>query len=104
MAATELHYVENDTLPEIRCVYKDTDGNPIDITDYTFELHVAYDPPKIITGTIVDPEEGIFKFGPFQVGDFVTGKWNIEIQITDAAGTGILTYQNLKLNVVPEIA
>ena len=66
----ELEYVENDTLPPVECTYIGPDGGPADITDFTFELHIAYaTEPENINGTIVgDPLEGNFCFN-FEVGN-----------------------------------
>jgi len=98
-----LNYVENDTLPEIQCEYKDRFGEPIDIEGYTFNLHIGYNPtPLDITGAIVgDHEEGIFKF-TFVPGDIRQGKFLGEIQITDDNGDD-LTYQGFQFNIKPEI-
>ena len=95
--ASELHYVENDTLPELECVY-----TGVDLTSATVELHIGYDPPLVITGTVTDPPNGEFKFG-YTVGDIRAGTWEAEIQITDAAGE-VITFQGLKYIVKPEIA
>jgi hypothetical protein len=99
---SDLYYVENDTLPEVQCTYTDTDGNAIDITGYTFEIHVQYAVPLSNAGVIVDAANGIFKF-EWGSGDIQSGTWNAEIQITDAGGK-ILTFQGLRLVVEPEIA
>lgn len=99
---SELKYVEDNTRPEIVCTYTDSAGAPIPITGFLFELHIAYETPLIVAGSIVDALNGIFKFG-FIVGDLKIGKWEGEIQIDDGAG-GILTFQGLMFDVKPKIA
>ena len=95
--AVELTYVENDTLPALECTY-----TGIDITGFTITLHISYETPLVVDATLTEPVDGLFKFN-FIVGDLRKGKWCAEIQIKDTDDE-IITFQGLKLIVVPQIA
>ena len=103
MSVQILNYVANDTLPELECVYTDVSGDVVDITGYAFELHIGYEPtPLTIVGSIVDASLGTFKF-EYVAGNLISGTWLAEIQVTNSASK-IITFQNLKYEIKPEIA
>jgi len=91
MSGNTFYFVENDTLPQITGVYKNSDGTPVDITGYTIELHIKYDTPREITADLTDPTNGEFKFN-WVAGDLKAGTWEAEIEIKNADGK-ILTAQ-----------
>lgn len=97
----DIYYVEDNTLPELVCTLKDTDGVVVDITGYSFELHIGYGVPKNIVGVLVDAANGIFKFA-FVVGDIQKGKHLAEIMYTTVESK-TLTFQSLRFNVAPKI-
>jgi len=73
MSGNTFYFVENDTLPQITGVYKNSDGTPVDITGYTIELHIKYDTPREITADLTDPTNGEFKFN-WVAGDLNTAQ------------------------------
>jgi len=95
--ASEIHYVENDTLPKLQCVY-----TGVDLTGASVELHIGYAVPLVIVGTLTDEVNGEFEFG-YSIGDLQTGTWEAEIQITDNAGE-VITFQGLKFIIKAQIA
>lgn len=100
-----LNYVENDNLPALQITYKDTDGNPVDITGYTFSLHVAFEAgAKTVAGSIVGaPTDGVFEFEYPDSWLTPSGIFEAEVQITDAGGKK-LTIQGFSFDIAAEIA
>lgn len=93
-----LEFVQNDTLPETPVVW-----DSVDVTGFSFELHVNKTVPLVKTGVLVDGPNGKFKF-TYNTGDWdEVGTFEGEIQITDTGGK-IITFQGLKVIVRPEIA
>jgi len=88
-----LYFVEGDTLPEIEGVYKDADGNVVDITGYTINLNIQYPTVKTIEATLTTPASGEFKF-EWSSGDLITGTYNAEIEVIDASGDVITAQKN----------
>ena len=101
---TTLNYVVNDTRPDIEGVYQDTDENPIDISGWTVTFHIDFEAgPKTITGSVISGPDGTFRIR-FVTGDLdEDGQFQAEIQLDDGAD-GIITFQGLTMNILPEIA
>lgn len=100
-----LNYVENDNLPALQITYKDTDGEPVDITGYSFELHIAFDTgAKTVTGSIVgSPTNGVFEFDYPDGVLSPSGIFDAEVQITNDTGQK-LTIQGFSFDIAAEIA
>jgi hypothetical protein len=98
----EIEFVVEDTYPSLPCVYRKSDNTPIDITGYTFKLHISYDTPSEVTGSIISGPDGEFIF-EFIAGDInKVGKFKTEIVIIDTVPKQI-TYQFLTFNIKPRI-
>lgn len=101
----ELSYVQNDRKPFLTILYQDENGDPINITSYSFEFHIKFETagPKTQVGVIIDAAGGEFEF-QWDVGYFEeVGVFPAEIEITDAGGYNV-TYQNILVEVTAEIA
>jgi hypothetical protein len=98
----EIKFVVGDTYPSLPCVYKKSDGTPMDITGYTFKLHINYNAPLEVIGSVVSGPDGEFIF-EWVAGDINTvGKFKTEIVIIDTVPKQI-TYQFLTFNIQPRI-
>jgi len=102
-ATTVFDYVEGDNLPALVFQYLDADGDPIDITGFSIDLHIGYDTPKTVNGDLYDPTNGYFRFIFSDTDLDEVGKWNIEVQITNVAGQK-LTIQDMGIKIKEQIA
>lgn len=92
-----LNYVSGDTKPPLIGRIAD-----VDITGYIIKLHIKYPTPLEKTASIDSAEDGEFSF-QWAPTDLVTGRWNAEIEVTDADGK-VETAQNILFIVKAEIA
>lgn len=98
------NYVVGDNLPALSFTYKDKDGNAIDITGFSFALHIDFQAGvTTVVGSIVDAASGTFQFvfGDSDLSE--SGIFNIEVQITNASSQK-LTIQGMKFDIAPELA
>jgi hypothetical protein len=107
-----LSYVQNDTLPAIRCVYQTTDPttcvtSPVDITGYTFELVfvkcISNTSTQMTKTAIIDnAPAGQFSFH-WGTGDLDTvGIFPARITLITAGGDR-QSWQNLQISVTAEV-
>lgn len=96
-----LNFVSNDTLPKPPFAVKDYQNQVVDITGYSFELHLGYATPVSVSGSITDAVNGEFTFD-FALGDLHTDVIDAEVQVTDAGGQ-IRTFQDIRVTIMPEI-
>lgn len=99
---TVFDYTEGDNLPELLVQYLDSEGNPVPITGFQFLLKIAYDTPVIVTGTIVDADEGWFSF-VYGDDDLKPSVWDVHITIINALSQK-LTIRNISFDIAPKIA
>lgn len=76
--------VAGDTLPT-RLTYTDATGAAINITGYSFTLHIGYPTPLVKAAAIADGPNGILEFD-WAGADLVAGTFPAEIVATDASG------------------
>ena len=99
-----LNYVENDNLPALQITYKDTNGNPVDITGFTFKLNIKFPIPEVVDGSIVgSPVDGVFEFEYLDGVLTPSGEFPAEITIINASSQK-LTIQGFMFDIAKEIA
>ena len=72
--------IAGDTLPT-RLTYKTAKGAIIDITGYTFSLHIGYPEPLVKAAAVADGPNGVLEI-PWAEGDLQAGTWPFEIVVT----------------------
>ena len=95
----QLRFVENDTLPGLRCIITQDDGTPIDITGFTIKVNIGYSTPLVKNASIVDGTNGVWEVS-WIVGDLKAGTWFYEIQVTDTS-SGIRTWSRDSVSGLP---
>jgi hypothetical protein len=95
MMTEKLELVEGDTLPILTGTVTDDDGNPVDISGWTINLHVGYGTPLVKAAQIPVGTDGFYQF-VWEEGDLVEGEWEIEVEFqTDL---GVQTFQKTQFD------
>jgi hypothetical protein len=107
MATVALEFTEGDTIPNIVGTAKNNDGSAMNITGFTFKLHIGYEIPLVKTATILSPAGGTFSFA-WGANDLVTGIWDASIEIIAPSGTSTVrriqnTSEVFTINVRPKV-
>ena len=105
ISAPSIFYrTEGDTGPDITFTYKDSAGVAIDITGFTFSMHIAAPGGDVdVATTITDAPNGAGTFDGWTVSTFVAGEHQeATIKIVDASAV-VITKRGLAFSVSRKI-
>jgi len=88
---------ENDTLPALRAVLKDSAGDPVDLTDATVMFHMRNTSNSNVkvdsAAVIIDATGGVVDYQWSAQDTDSVGQYEIEFEVTFSGG-GIQTFPN----------
>lgn len=103
---TVIYHVAGDTGADLSTVYRDENGNPIDISTMTISFTLRYeDGGEVNRPAVVDDAVNGQFHVEWQLGDIIEGEHQVEYVITDASSdvTRLPAGNPIKMVVRPQI-